>query len=201
MTKTIGITGGIASGKTTISKFLKTKRFAVHDSDLVVRQLYLKPNKIFLNYLKKTKLSHAIKKDKIDKGLIREEIFNNKTKKKKLEKFIHAEVRKSRNKFLLKHKKKKTKLIILDIPLLFEARLNKICDYIILLYLPKRIKIQRAMKRKGMKRKILLKIIESQLSDAYKRKKSDIVINTSRPKKETFKMILKSINNIINSNA
>tara|TARA_B100000965_G_scaffold124893_1_gene103616 strand:- start:191 stop:796 length:606 start_codon:yes stop_codon:yes gene_type:complete len=201
MTKTIGITGGIASGKTTISKFLKTKRFAVHDSDLVVRQLYLKPNKVFLNYLKKIKLTHAIKKNKINKALIREEIFNNKTKKKKLEKFIHAEVRKSRNKFLLKHKKKKTKLIILDIPLLFEARLNKICDYIFLLYLPKKTKIQRAMKRKGMKRKILLKIIESQLSDAYKRKKSDIVINTSRPKKETFKMILKSINNIIKSNA
>ena len=201
MTKKIGITGGIASGKTTVSKFLKTKRFAVHDSDLVVRQLYLKPNKAFLNYLKKIKLTHAIKKNKINKTLIREEIFNNKTKKKKLEQFIHTEVKKSRNKFLSKHKKKKTKLVILDIPLLFEARLNKICDYIFLLYLPKKTKIKRAMKRKGMKRNILLKIIESQLSDAYKKKKSDIVINTSRPKKETFKMILNSIDNIIKCDA
>ena len=64
MTKIIGITGGIASGKTTVSKFLKTKRFVVHDSDLVVSQLYSKPNKFFLNCLKKIKLSNAIKKKK-----------------------------------------------------------------------------------------------------------------------------------------
>jgi len=201
MTKIIGITGGIASGKTTVSKFLKTKRFVVHDSDLVVSQLYSKPNKFFLNCLKKIKLSNAIKKNKINKTIIREEIFNNKAKKKKLEKFIHAEVRKSRNKFLSEHKKKKTPLVILDIPLLFEARLNNICDYVFLLYLPKKLKIKRAMKRKGMKKDILLKIIKNQLSDTYKKKKSDIVINTSKPKKETFKMILKSINNVIRSNA
>tara|TARA_Y100000590_G_scaffold353902_1_gene406999 strand:- start:697 stop:1302 length:606 start_codon:yes stop_codon:yes gene_type:complete len=201
VTKIIGITGGIASGKTTISKFLKTKRFAVHESDLVVRQLYSKPNKKFLNHLKKTKLFNAIKKNKINKTIIREEIFNNKTKKKKLEKFIHTEVRKSRNKFLSEHKKKKTKLVFLDIPLLFESRLHNICDCVILLYLPKKFRIQRAMKRKGMKRNILLKIIKSQLSDTYKKKKSNIVINTSKSKKETFKMILKSINYIIGPNA
>tara|TARA_B100001123_G_C14370888_1_gene654810 strand:- start:253 stop:471 length:219 start_codon:yes stop_codon:yes gene_type:complete len=72
---------------------------------------------------------------------------------------------------------------------------------VILLYLPKKFRIQRAMKRKGMKRNILLKIIKSQLSDTYKKKKSNIVINTSKSKKETFKMILKSINYIIGPNA
>ena len=159
MIKVIAITGGIGSGKTTFCEYLKKNNFAVHESDLVVRQLYSKPNKKFLNYLKKTKLFNAIKKNKINKTIIREEIFNNKTKKKKLEKFIHTEVRKSRNKFLSEHKKKKTKLVFLDIPLLFESRLHNICDCVILLYLPKKFRIQRAMKRKGMKRKILCLIL------------------------------------------
>ena len=197
----VGLTGGIASGKTTISNFLKKKGYAVHDSDLVVNKIYSNPTPNFLKHLKKTKLSHSIKKNKINKNTIRDEIFNNKTKKRKLEKFIHNEVRKSREVFFKKHKKKKTKIVILDIPLLFEAKLTHICDYVILLYLPKKHKIERGLKRRGIKKNMLLKIIESQLSDTYKKKKSDIVINTSKSKKESFEMILSSINNIINSNA
>ena len=134
----VGLTGGIASGKTTIANFLKKKCFAVHDSDLVVKKLYSKPTSNFLKHLNTINLSHSIKNKKINKNIIRVEIFNNKNKKRKLEKFIHNEVRKSRKEFLIKHKSKKTKIVILDIPLLFEAKLQVVCDYVILLYLPKK---------------------------------------------------------------
>ena len=96
---------------------------------------------------------------------------------------------------------KKTKVLILDIPLLFETKLEKICNYIIFLYTPKKVKIQRAIKRKGMNKEILLKILKNQLDDKYKKTKSDFVINTSNTKKVTFKMILKSINIIMSKNA
>ena len=56
MTIIIGLTGGIASGKTNVSKYLKTKRFAVHDSDLVVNKIYSTPSPAFLKYLKKIKI-------------------------------------------------------------------------------------------------------------------------------------------------
>ena len=193
----LGITGGIASGKTTITTFLKNKGFEIHDSDLVVKKLYSNPPTIFLKHLQKISLSGAIKNKKINTHIIREEIFQNKKKKENLEKFIHNEVRKSREIFLKKNKKEKTKIVILDIPLLFEARLAHLCDYIIVLYLSKKIKIQRALTRKGMTKNILLKIIKSQLSDAHKKRKADFVINTSKSKKDTFKRILKIINNII----
>ena len=85
--------------------------------------------------------------------------------------------------------------------LLFEAKLVSICDYVILLYAPKKTKIQRAMSRKGMKKNILLKILESQISDKIKKRKSDFIINTSKPKKHSFEMILKAINNIMSLNA
>jgi len=197
----LGLTGGIASGKTTVSNYLKKKRFAVHDSDFIVKKVYAKPTADFLKYLRKISLSNSIKNKKINKKTIRDEIFNNQSKKKKLEKFIHNEVKKSRNQFLNKHKKKKTKIVILDIPLLFEAKLTGICDYVMLLCLPKKLKTKRALARKGMTKDILLKIMKNQLNDNYKKKKADFIINTSKTKKHSFKMILEIISNIMSQNA
>ncbi len=197
----VGITGGIASGKTTVVKFLKKKKFIIHDSDFVVKKMYSKPTKSFVKHLKDNNLLGSAKERKIDKKLIREEIFNNKSKKNKLEKFIHKEVKKSRDNFLKKQRAKKTKLVILDIPLLFEAKLEQVCHYIILLYLPRGLQIQRALNRRGMKKDVLLKIIKNQLSDAYKKKKADLIINTSKTKNHSFKMILGAISNIIKSHA
>jgi len=197
----VGLTGGIASGKTTIVNHLKKKRFIIHDSDNVVKKIYSKPTKAFLKHLKKINLSRSIKNKKINKKIIRDEIFNNQRKKKNLENFIHKKVGRSRNSFFKKHKKKKSKIVILDIPLLFEAKLTHICDYTILLYAPKKIKIRRAMVRRGMTKDIILKILESQISDTYKKKKADFAINTSKPKNYSFKMILKAIDNIMAKNA
>ena len=123
----VGLTGGIASGKTTIVKLLKKNKLAVHDSDSVVGEIYSKPKTKFLSHLKKINLGKSLKGKNIDKKIVREEIFNNTKKRKLLESYIHTEVKKDRNVFLKKHKQKKTKITFLDIPLLFENKLEKIC--------------------------------------------------------------------------
>ena len=192
----IGLTGGIASGKTTITNFLKKKKFALHDSDSVVKKIYSKPETKFLSYLKKTNLKNSIKDNKIDKKAIREEIFTNTEKRKLLEKYLHAKVKKSRDVFLKKNRQKKTQIVFLDIPLLFENKLEKICNYTILFYAPLKIRKQRAIRRRGMQKKILVKIIKSQLSDKIKKKKADFIINTSASKDWCFNKILKTIERI-----
>jgi len=193
MTIIVGLTGGIASGKTTITNFLKKRRMKIHDSDSTIKNIYSKPTLRFINYLKKINLKNSLKGNKIDKKIIREEIFNNTKKRKLLEKYLHSEVKKSRNVFLKKHRQKKTKIVFLDIPLLFENKLEKICNYIILLYAPLKIRNQRAIRRKGMQKKMLKKIIKSQLSDKIKKKKTDFIINTSASKNQCFDKILKII--------
>jgi len=192
----IGLTGGIASGKTTIMNFLKKKKFAVHDSDTVVKKIYSKPEPKFLSYLKKTNLKNSIKGNKIDKKTIREEIFTNTEKRKLLEKYLHAKVKKSRDIFLKKNRQKKTQIVFLDIPLLFENKLEKICNYTILFYASLKIRKQRAIRRRGMQKRILVKIIKSQLSDKIKKKKADYIINTSASKDWCFNKILKTIEQI-----
>ena len=194
--KIVCLTGGIASGKTTIVNFLKKKKLAIHDSDLTVRAIYTKPKKEFIAYLKKINLGGSLKGGEVDKKIIREEIFNNTRKRKLLERYIHTEVKKARSFFLKQHKQKKTKIVFLDIPLLFESKLEKICDYSILLYAPPKLRKQRAIKRKGMNKKILDKIIKTQLSDKTKREKSDFVINTSKGTNKSFNDMLEIIDTI-----
>ena len=194
----VGLTGGIASGKTTITNFLKKRRMNIHDSDLVVKNIYSKPTSKFTNYLKKINLKNSLKGCKIDKKIIREEIFSNIKKRKLLEKYLHAEAKKSRNFFLKKHKQRKTQIVFLDIPLLFENKLEKICNYTILFYAPLKIRKQRAIRRKGMQKKILEKIIRNQLSDKTKKKKADFIINTSASKNICFNEITKIIELTIN---
>ena len=189
----VGLTGGIASGKTTITNFLKKKRMKIHDSDLVIKNIYSKPPLKFINYLKAINLKNSLRGNKIDKKIIREEIFSNIKKRKLLEKYLHDKVKTSRNIFLKKNRQKKTHIVFLDIPLLFENKLEKICNYTILFYAPLKTRKQRGIRRKGMQKTILEKIIKSQLSDKNKKRKADFLINTSTNKSNCFKKILKII--------
>jgi len=194
----VGLTGGIASGKTTIVKLLKKNKLAVQDSDLAVERIYSKPKTKFTNHLKKINLGKSLKGGKIDKKIIREEIFYDTKKRKLLESYVHDEVKKVRNIFIKKHKQKKTRIIFLDIPLLFEKKLEKICDFIILFYAPLTIRKKRAIRRRGMQKKILEKIIKSQLNDKIKKKKADFAIDTSINKNQCFNEVLKTIKLIKN---
>ena len=76
MTKIIGITGGIGSGKSTLSNYLKKEGFLVHDSDFIVSNMYKNPKKKFTEFLKKLPLKNAFKNKKINKQEIRNKIFN-----------------------------------------------------------------------------------------------------------------------------
>ena len=194
----VGLTGGIASGKTTVVRLLKKNKLAVHDSDLVVKGIYSKPKTKFLNHLEKINLGKALKGGRIYKKTIREEIFNNTKKRKLLESYIHAEVKKDRDVFLKKHKQKKTKIIFLETPLLFENKLEKICDFTILFYAPLKTRKKRAIRRGGVEKKILEKIIKIQLSDKIKKKKADYLVDTSINKSQCFNEVLKIIKSIKN---
>ena len=97
----IGITGSLASGKSTASRILSFKRGPLFSADLAVKQLY--KNK---NFLKLLKVKFKIKSQKNIKNSVKKEILVDKTKIKKLEKIIHPFVRKKMRKFLFLNKKK-----------------------------------------------------------------------------------------------
>ena len=176
MTQTIAITGGIGSGKSTFCSKLKEKGFKIHSSDEQVAKIYKNPDKKFVTYLRTIGLSKSISKKNIDKKIISKIIFENKQIRKKLELYIFKIVRKKRSDFIKQEKQKKTKLIFIDIPLLFENNLEKQFHKVISIIASKQIRLKRLKKTRKMTETQFKNIIRSQTSDVIRKKKSDYVI-------------------------
>ena len=176
MTKTIAITGGIGSGKSTFCSKLKEKGFKIHSSDEQVAKIYKNPEKKFVTYLRTIGLSKSISKKNIDKKIISKIIFENKQIRKKLELYIFKIVRKKRSDFIKQEKQKKTKLIFIDIPLLFENNLEKQFNKVISIIASKRVRLKRLKKTRKMTESQFKNITRSQTSDVIRKKKSDYVI-------------------------
>ena len=184
MTKIVGITGGIGSGKTTFSNHLKKLGFLVHESDKVVSEIYTKPKKQFLSFIKEKISQDAINHNKINKTEITNVIFNNNTIKRLLERRIHKEVQDSREAFIKKYTKKKKKIIFADIPLLFENKLEKNFDLVICIISSKKNRSKRVLKNKKFTKENLNKIFKAQTTDKERKKRSQIIINNNKTKKD-----------------
>jgi dephospho-CoA kinase len=197
MTKLVGITGGIGSGKTTLSNHLKKLGYLVHESDAVVSEMYTKPKKQFLSFIKGEISKDAVNHNKINKKEIANVIFNNNTIKKLLETRIHKEVQNSRDAFIKKNKKNKKKLIFADIPLLFENKLEKDFDLVISIISLKKNRIKRVLENKKFTKENLNKILKAQTTDKERKKRSQIIINNNKTKKDFIFSIEKVLTGLI----
>ena len=166
--KKIGITGSLASGKTTASKILSLGKGPLFNADLVVQSLYRKSN--FRKIISK---KFNIKNNLHIKRFLKEKIRKDKKNIQKLERIVHPIVRKEMYKFIKKNKQKK--FIFLEVPLLIESKLMKLFDIIFFIKAKKRIRLQRFLS-KGGKKEIFDILNKKQLGDNVKMKYSDHVI-------------------------
>ena len=196
MTKTIAITGGIGSGKSTFCSELKDKGFKIHSSDEQVSKIYKNPDKKFVTYLRTIGLSKSISKKDINKKIISKIIFENKQIRRKLELYIFKIVRKKRSDFIKQEKEKKTRLIFIDIPLLFENNLEKQFHKVISIIASKQVRLKRLKKTRKMTETLFKNIIRSQTSDVIRKKKSDYVIYNNSTLKDYKTKINKLINKL-----
>ena len=196
MTKIIAITGGIGSGKSTLCSKLKDKGFKIHSSDEQVAKIYKNPDKKFFTYLRTIGLSKSISKKNIDKNIISKIIFENKQIRKKLELYIFKIVRKKRSDFIKQEKEKKTRLIFIDIPLLFENNLEKQFHKVISIIASKQVRFKRLKKTRKMTETQFKNIIKFQTSDVIRKNKSDYVIYNNSTLKDYKTKINKLINKL-----
>ena len=182
----IGILGDIGSGKRYVAKNFG---YPVFNADYEVAKLY-KLNKNVFNKLKK-KLPKYIHSFPIEKIEISNAILANRINLKKIIKIVHFEIRKKLNVFLKKNKNKK--IVILDIPLLLENKINKKKDILVYVQSNKSLILQRLKKRKNFNNKLLKKFKNIQYSSVYKKKKSHFIIKNSFTKKS----VSDGINNIL----
>jgi dephospho-CoA kinase len=181
----IGILGDIGSGKSYVANEFG---YPVFNADKEVGQLY-KKDKIIYNKLKKA-LPKYIHSFPIDKKEISNAILNNKNNLKKIIKIVHLEIRKKLNNFLKKNKNRK--IIILDIPLLLENKINQKKDVLIFIQSNKIDVYKRLRKRDNFNIKLLKLFKSIQFSLGYKKKKSKFIIKNNFMKK-TIKKEIKNI--------
>ena len=183
--KRIGILGDIGSGKSYVAKCFG---FPVFIADLEVAKIYRNNKKVFLKLKKELPLyfdSFPIKKKEIIDA-----ILSNKQNLKKIVKIVHYEVRQKMYSFLKKNKHKK--IVVLDIPLLLENKINKKKDILIFVESKKSEILKRLKKRKNFNIKLFNNFKKIQLSLDFKRKKSQFIIKNNF-KKNSVKIRVKEI--------
>ena len=186
----IGILGDIGSGKSYIAKNFG---YPVFNADLEVSKLYKKDRKIFIK-LKKN-LPKYIYSFPINKKEISKAILANKSNLNKIVKIVHLEVRKKMNIFLRKNKNKK--IVILDIPLLLENKINKKKDILVFVESKKSDIFKRLKKRDNFNKQLFRKFKNIQLSPSYKKKKSKFIIKNDFSKKTVKRAIRNIIEEIL----
>jgi len=186
----IGILGDIGSGKSYVAKKFG---YPVFNADFEVGKLYQKDKKIF-NKLKKTLPKHIFSFP-INKNEISKAILENKINLKKIIKVIHLEIRKKMNIFLKKNRNKQ--IVILDIPLLLENKINKKNDILIFVQSKKSDISKRLRRRINFNLKLLNKFKNIQLPLDYKKKKSQFIIKNNFTNKSVKKGINKVLKEIL----
>ena len=192
MTKIIGITGSIGMGKSTISSMLTKLRIPVFDSDKQVSKVLENNRKIITKI--GLKWPHAViinsREISVNRKVLGDIIFSNLSDKIFLEKLIHPIINQERDLFIQQNINHS--LIALDVPLLFETKLHKICDFIFLANAKSDIQMSRVLKRKNMTHEKFDLIKKNQLSNEERKKLSSniFVVSTNYGKLVSLILIL-----------
>ena len=181
----IAIVGDIGSGKSFVAKEFG---YPVFNADHEVSKLYKKNKKIFTKL--NEKLPNHISRFPIDKNEITKAILSNKKNLKKIVDIVHKEIREKMKFFLKKNKNKR--IIILDIPLLLENKINSKKDILVFVDSKKKDIQKRLINRKNFNRKLFDRFKKIQFSSNYKKRKSHFIIKNDF-KKQSVKNGIKNI--------
>lgn len=186
----VGLTGGYASGKSTVGRMFEELGAVVIDADVLARKV-VEPgrpawDKIVAHFGEK-----VLNEDKtLNRTAIGQIIFNDEMERKRLESIIHPRVLEEEQKAIYDIRKKyPDALIILSVPLLMESGHHKICDRIVVVSVDEETHIQRLMKRDNFSREEAVKRISAQMPLSEKLKYADYVIDNSGKIEETEKHV------------
>ena len=186
----IGILGDIGSGKSYVARNFG---YPVFNADYEVSKLYKKDKKIFKKL--KKKLPEFIFSFPINKNEITKAILSSNVNLKKIITIVHLEIRKKLKSFLKKNKNKE--LVILDIPLLLENKINNKKDILVFIESKNRDIAKRLEKRQNFNRNLFDKFRKIQINLDYKKKKSHYIIKNNFTKKSVKESVKKILNEIL----
>jgi len=185
----LGLTGGIASGKTTVSKKIKELGGYIIDADKISKEV--SNSQEVLKKVEENFGVEVIENGSLNRKKLREIIFNNREKRKMLNNIMHPIIVKKMKEEIEEHKEEK--LIVLDIPLLYETKLEYLCDKVLVVWVDENTQIERIKKRDNSSTELAKRILRSQMPLLEKLKKADYNIENN----ETIEKLEKKVEKFI----
>lgn len=178
--KVIGLTGGIGTGKSTVSNYLREHNFAIVDADMISRQV-VEPGSPLLKELEEAFGSDIINEDgSLDRKGLAAIVFNDPEQKKLMDEIMHKEILAEMRKSMEEYRRQGThQSIILDVPLLFEIGLESWCDQVWLVTADMDVRISRVCARDDAMPHEVEARIRNQMSDDEKIKRSHSILDNS----------------------
>lgn len=183
----IGLTGGIASGKSTVSSFFRQKGAAVLDADQIARELSEPGGELHAEYVRHFGAEVLQNDGTLDRRRIGQIVFSDPQQKQWLDTVSHPAIRGELLRKLAQKQNEKQRLILLDIPLLFESGWDKMADKTCLVYVNETIQLQRLMKRNGYTRREAQDRIAAQMPLEEKKKRADYLIDNNGSLTDTIR--------------
>jgi dephospho-CoA kinase len=173
----LGLTGSIGMGKSTAAITLKRLRVPLFDADRVVHRL-VAPGGAAVEPVAAAFCGVRAAKGGVDRSLLGQRVFGDPEALARLERIIHPMVEAFEKRFLAFARARREPIVVLDIPLLFESRSERRCDYVLVVSAPRLVQRQRVLRRRGMTEKRLAAISSNQMPDYEKRRRADFVVPT-----------------------
>jgi dephospho-CoA kinase len=174
----IGLTGSVASGKSTVAGWIAERGIAVHDADSAVHSLLAADGAAVPDIIARFGTSVLADDGGIDRKKLGNHVFEHSQDRKILESILHPMVRQHRDQFLVDHRRLGSKIVVLDVPLLFETGGDALCDYVIVVHAGKDTIRRRALARPGMTENKLAGILKTQMPASEKCQRADFVLDT-----------------------
>ncbi len=170
------LTGSLGMGKSTAAKFFAEAGVPVHDSDAAVHELYESEAATAIEQA----FPGSTADGKVDRAKLAAMVLGDRTALVRLEAIVHPLVSISTERFLAEAQASGTPVVVLDVPLLFEAGLECRCDAIVVVSAPAEIQRRRALERPGMTEEKFAAILAKQMPDAEKRRRAHFIVDSSR---------------------
>ena len=176
MTYFLGLTGGIATGKTTVSQMLAQQGLPIIDGDQIAHQV-LANNQSVQAQIQATFGKQLVQDGQVDRAALGKLVFGNQAALAQLNAITAPVIRKTIMTEMVQAKAHQVPLVVLDLPLLYEQHYETVCDGVLVVYLPVEKQLARLMVRNQLSREDALKRINSQASLVEKRDRADFVID------------------------
>ena len=187
--KIVGLTGGISSGKSTVSSYLKQLKIPVIDADEVARKV-VEPNSQGAIEIRKAFGSDVFEEDgSLNRQKLGALIFSNAENRQKLDDLLQPLIKIMILDEIEEYHQKGENMIVLDLPLLFEKQYEELCEEIIVVYVPKELQLERLMRRNQYTKQEALSRIDSQLSIEEKRKRATVLLDNQGTIQQLYQQV------------